>query len=155
MRAAGSLQVDHGVIRQITGWSGHYRPKERDFDEMIGFLESQGVDMSQVREAPPNPLCIPTSGPEVNHFRNCFYQVEKFLTKMKPGSKMGQALDNSDDQQPLLCPCPMLLRRSAPVQSVYPGSNNRGAGNRPFPSADVHGVQARLICVISALSKLP
>uniref|UniRef100_A0A7S1X9Y1 Uncharacterized protein n=1 Tax=Tetraselmis chuii TaxID=63592 RepID=A0A7S1X9Y1_9CHLO len=61
VRAAGSIIVDDGRVRQITAWSGHYRPTEQDFDEVIAYLGSRGVDMSQ---------------------------VEKFLTKMKAGSKM-------------------------------------------------------------------
>eukprot|EP00191_Tetraselmis_sp_GSL018_P017652 CAMPEP_0177591630 /NCGR_PEP_ID=MMETSP0419_2-20121207/8105_1 /TAXON_ID=582737 /ORGANISM="Tetraselmis sp., Strain GSL018" /LENGTH=367 /DNA_ID=CAMNT_0019082395 /DNA_START=334 /DNA_END=1438 /DNA_ORIENTATION=- len=50
VRAAGSIVVDRGRILQITAWSGHYRPRREDFREVIHFLETAGVDMSQVEQ---------------------------------------------------------------------------------------------------------
>mmetsp|Transcript_39626 Transcript_39626/g.112375 ORF Transcript_39626/g.112375 Transcript_39626/m.112375 type:complete len:380 (-) Transcript_39626:375-1514(-) len=105
VRAAGSIIVHHGTVKQITAWSGHYRPTEEDFKEVIHFLESQGVDMSQ---------------------------AEKFLTKNKSGSKMRKPRDKSHVAGSSAGPCSpdfSLRRMSAPSLQAYHGSANGANGN--------------------------
>ena len=49
--AAGSMLVEHGVLKEITPHSGHYRPSEEDFARCLALLAKRGVDMSTVKTA--------------------------------------------------------------------------------------------------------
>jgi hypothetical protein len=75
VRAAGSIIVDDGRVRQITAWSGHYRPTEQDFDEVIAYLGSRGVDMSQASTA----LCL----------SNAYWLGRKFQSKHSSRGRVG------------------------------------------------------------------
>lgn len=46
--AAGSMCVEHGILREVTPHSGHYRPSADDFKRCIASIESMGVDMTTV-----------------------------------------------------------------------------------------------------------
>eukprot|EP00873_Tetraselmis_striata_P014722 jgi/Tetstr1/434986/TSEL_023977.t1 len=123
VRAAGSIIVQQGVVRQITAWSGHYRPTEQDFDEVLVYLGSQGVDMSA---------------------------VEKFLTKVKPGSKMALPVQAEAglDVRRLSCPPPQIrdealegdTRAAGPGTRSGPGPGRRDPGTRPPQAAQISSV---------------
>lgn len=48
VKAAGSIVVEDGVLRQITTWSGHYRPRLSDISAFLEWLKSKGVNMETV-----------------------------------------------------------------------------------------------------------
>ena len=48
VKAAGSIVVEDGHLKQITTWSGHYRPRESDISAFLEWLKSKGVNMETV-----------------------------------------------------------------------------------------------------------
>ena len=48
VKAAGSIVVEDGVLKQLTTWSGHYRPKDSDVAMFLEWLRAKQVDMSDV-----------------------------------------------------------------------------------------------------------
>ncbi|CDO97894.1 unnamed protein product [Coffea canephora] len=50
--AAGRLISCNGTLQAIWSYSGHYRPPEENFMEMIRFLEGHHVDLSHVKTFP-------------------------------------------------------------------------------------------------------
>lgn len=48
VKAAGSIVVENGVLKQLTTWSGHYRPRASDIALFLQWLESNHVDMKNV-----------------------------------------------------------------------------------------------------------
>ena len=48
VKAAGSIVVEDGVLKQLTTWSGHYRPRASDIALFLQWLESNHVDMTNV-----------------------------------------------------------------------------------------------------------
>jgi len=128
VRAAGSIIVQQGVVRQITAWSGHYRPTEQDFDEVLVYLGSQGVDMSA---------------------------VEKFLTKVKPGSKMALPVQAEAglDVRRLSCPPPQIRDEALegdtlPMGAALPSPRTyipSPSGRPPAPEPDSPTQEERLL----------
>ncbi|XVE78753.1 hypothetical protein DITRI_Ditri14bG0003500 [Diplodiscus trichospermus] len=50
--AAGRLVVDSGVLKAVWPHSGHYRPTEENFKDLISFLRENNVDLTDVKMAP-------------------------------------------------------------------------------------------------------
>ncbi|CAI9773568.1 unnamed protein product [Fraxinus pennsylvanica] len=50
--AAGRIVARNGLLEAIWAYSGHYRPTEEHFTELIQFLEEQHVDLSNVQKGP-------------------------------------------------------------------------------------------------------
>lgn len=48
VKAAGSIVVEDGLLKQLTTWSGHYRPRASDIALFLQWLESNHVDMTNV-----------------------------------------------------------------------------------------------------------
>jgi hypothetical protein len=48
VKAAGSIVVEDGVLKQLTTWSGHYRPRSSDIALFLEWLEAKQVDMKGV-----------------------------------------------------------------------------------------------------------
>ncbi|XP_028759716.1 IQ domain-containing protein IQM2-like [Neltuma alba] len=49
--AAGRLVVEYGVLKAVWPHSGHYRPTEENFKELISFLQDNNVNLSDVKMA--------------------------------------------------------------------------------------------------------
>ncbi|KAF3450586.1 hypothetical protein FNV43_RR06675 [Rhamnella rubrinervis] len=49
---AGRLVVNNGVLQAIWSYSGHYRPTEENFTEVINLLEEQQMDLTNVKKFP-------------------------------------------------------------------------------------------------------
>ncbi|KAB1221293.1 hypothetical protein CJ030_MR2G005662 [Morella rubra] len=47
--AAGSLVVEHGLLKSISGYSGHYRPTDDSIYRFLSFLEEHGVNLNGVQ----------------------------------------------------------------------------------------------------------
>uniref|UniRef100_A0A804ILS9 Calmodulin binding protein n=1 Tax=Musa acuminata subsp. malaccensis TaxID=214687 RepID=A0A804ILS9_MUSAM len=50
--AAGRLVVEDGVLKAVWPHSGHYRPTEENFQELMSFLEENSVDLTDVKRSP-------------------------------------------------------------------------------------------------------
>ncbi|KAJ7002962.1 IQ domain-containing protein IQM1-like [Populus alba x Populus x berolinensis] len=50
--AAGRLVARGGFLEAIWTYSGHYRPPEENFQELISFLEEQLLDLTDVKKCP-------------------------------------------------------------------------------------------------------
>ena len=48
VKAAGSIVVEEGVLKQLTTWSGHYRPRSSDIAMFLEWLEAKHVNMKDV-----------------------------------------------------------------------------------------------------------
>jgi hypothetical protein len=48
VKAAGSIVVEDGVLKQLTTWSGHYRPRSSDIAMFLEWLEAKQVNMKDV-----------------------------------------------------------------------------------------------------------
>ena len=48
VKAAGSIVVENGELKQLTTWSGHYRPRSSDIALFLEWLEAKHVNMSHV-----------------------------------------------------------------------------------------------------------
>ncbi|KAI6697876.1 hypothetical protein NL676_017995 [Syzygium grande] len=46
--AAGRLVAEHGVLKSISAYSGHYRPTEDRLDSFLSFLKENGVNLEEV-----------------------------------------------------------------------------------------------------------
>ncbi|XP_030532388.1 IQ domain-containing protein IQM3-like [Rhodamnia argentea] len=46
--AAGRLVAEHGVLKAISAYSGHYRPTEDRLDSFLSFLKENGVNLDKV-----------------------------------------------------------------------------------------------------------
>lgn len=46
--AAGRLVVEHGTLKSISAYSGHYRPTDDRLDAFLSFLVENGVDLNEV-----------------------------------------------------------------------------------------------------------
>ncbi|KAJ4705169.1 IQ domain-containing protein [Melia azedarach] len=46
--AAGRLVAEHGVLKSISAYSGHYRPTDDRLDSFLSFLKENGVNMDEV-----------------------------------------------------------------------------------------------------------
>ncbi|KAL2539127.1 calmodulin-binding family protein [Abeliophyllum distichum] len=52
MIAAGRIVAHNGLLKAIWSYSGHYRPTEEHFMEIIQFLEEHHVDLNDVKKVP-------------------------------------------------------------------------------------------------------
>ncbi|KAJ8478273.1 hypothetical protein OPV22_022000 [Ensete ventricosum] len=50
--AAGRLVVENGVLKAVWPHSGHYQPTEENFQELMSFLQENGIDLTDVRRSP-------------------------------------------------------------------------------------------------------
>ncbi|KAF3499621.1 hypothetical protein F2Q69_00043903 [Brassica cretica] len=50
--AAGRIVSHGGVVEAVWSYSGHYRPTEENFQEFIGFLKENNVDLTNVKLNP-------------------------------------------------------------------------------------------------------
>eukprot|EP01018_Ginkgo_biloba_P016190 Gb_10224 [translate_table: standard] len=48
--AAGRFIVENGILKSIWPYSGHYLPTEQNFNELLNFLEENGIDLSNVQK---------------------------------------------------------------------------------------------------------
>ncbi|KAJ6699305.1 IQ DOMAIN-CONTAINING PROTEIN IQM3 [Salix purpurea] len=46
--AAGRLLAEHGILKSISPYSGHYRPTEDSFKSFLSFLNDNGVNLDEV-----------------------------------------------------------------------------------------------------------
>ncbi|KAK4281628.1 hypothetical protein QN277_013097 [Acacia crassicarpa] len=46
--AAGRLVAEHGILKSISPYSGHYRPTDDTFDSFQSYLKEKGVNLDQV-----------------------------------------------------------------------------------------------------------
>ncbi|XP_004303008.1 PREDICTED: uncharacterized protein LOC101299784 [Fragaria vesca subsp. vesca] len=46
--AAGRLAVEHGILKSISAYSGHYRPTDDRLDSFLSFLKENGVNLDEV-----------------------------------------------------------------------------------------------------------
>ncbi|XP_050379359.1 IQ domain-containing protein IQM3 [Argentina anserina] len=47
--AAGRLAVEHGTLKSISAYSGHYRPTDDRLDSFLSFLKENGVNLDEVQ----------------------------------------------------------------------------------------------------------
>ncbi|XP_011018903.1 PREDICTED: uncharacterized protein LOC105121799 [Populus euphratica] len=47
--AAGRLMAEHGILKSISPYSGHYRPSEDSFKSFLSFLNDNGVNLDEVQ----------------------------------------------------------------------------------------------------------
>ncbi|XP_078429926.1 calmodulin-binding family protein isoform X2 [Wolffia australiana] len=50
--AAGRLVVERGTLKAVWPHSGHYRPTEENFQELLTFLSDNGVDINNIKKDP-------------------------------------------------------------------------------------------------------
>ncbi|ONK59689.1 uncharacterized protein A4U43_C08F9330 [Asparagus officinalis] len=50
--AAGRLEAQNGILKAIWPHSGHYRPTEENFQELVAYLQSKNVDLADVKTSP-------------------------------------------------------------------------------------------------------
>ncbi|KAF8395941.1 hypothetical protein HHK36_019897 [Tetracentron sinense] len=50
--AAGRLVVEDGILKAVWPHSGHYRPTEENFQELVSFLKEHNVDLTDVKKSP-------------------------------------------------------------------------------------------------------
>ncbi|KAJ7976088.1 IQ domain-containing protein [Quillaja saponaria] len=46
--AAGRMEADQGILKSISAYSGHYRPKDDSLDTFLSFLKENGVNLDEV-----------------------------------------------------------------------------------------------------------
>ncbi|KAK7337212.1 hypothetical protein VNO77_17775 [Canavalia gladiata] len=46
--AAGRLEADHGILKSISPYSGHYRPTDDTLDSFLSYLRENGVKLDEV-----------------------------------------------------------------------------------------------------------
>lgn len=46
--AAGKLEAENGVLKSISAYSGHYRPKDDNLDNFVSFLKEKEVNLDDV-----------------------------------------------------------------------------------------------------------
>ncbi|XP_047182607.1 IQ domain-containing protein IQM3-like [Vigna umbellata] len=46
--AAGRLEAEHGVLKSISAYSGHYRPTDEALNSFISYLKENGVNIDEV-----------------------------------------------------------------------------------------------------------
>ncbi|KAK4749291.1 hypothetical protein SAY87_026740 [Trapa incisa] len=46
--AAGRLEAEHGILKSISSYSGHYKPTDDRLDSLLSFLEENGVELDKV-----------------------------------------------------------------------------------------------------------
>nr|ACU24557.1 unknown [Glycine max] len=46
--AAGRLEAEHGILKSISAYSGHYRPTNDALNSFISYLKENGVDIDEV-----------------------------------------------------------------------------------------------------------
>ncbi|MQM20051.1 hypothetical protein Taro_053065 [Colocasia esculenta] len=54
--AAGRLIVDNGVLKAVWPHSGHYRPTNENFQELVSFLTENNVDLNDVKKSPTDEV---------------------------------------------------------------------------------------------------
>ncbi|KAK4765952.1 hypothetical protein SAY87_007594 [Trapa incisa] len=47
--AAGRLEAEHGILKSISAYSGHYKPTDDRLDSLLSFLEENGVNLNEVQ----------------------------------------------------------------------------------------------------------
>ncbi|PON42835.1 IQ motif, EF-hand binding site [Parasponia andersonii] len=47
--AAGRLEAEHGTLKSISAYSGHYRPTDDRLDTFLSFLKENGVNLNEVQ----------------------------------------------------------------------------------------------------------
>ncbi|KAL3585886.1 hypothetical protein D5086_012753 [Populus alba] len=47
--SAGRLMAEHGILKSISPYSGHYRPSEESFKSFLSFLNDNGVNLDEVQ----------------------------------------------------------------------------------------------------------
>ncbi|BFG38669.1 hypothetical protein CerSpe_249430 [Prunus speciosa] len=52
--AAGRLEVEHGVLKSISAYSGHYRPTDDRLDTLLSFFKENGVNLDEVQIRKPS-----------------------------------------------------------------------------------------------------
>ncbi|XP_047174900.1 IQ domain-containing protein IQM3-like [Vigna umbellata] len=52
--AAGRLVAEHGILKSISAYSGHYRPKDDTLDGFLSYLKENGVKLEEVELRKPN-----------------------------------------------------------------------------------------------------
>ncbi|XP_023902326.1 IQ domain-containing protein IQM6 isoform X2 [Quercus suber] len=50
--SAGRLVVEDGILKAVWPHSGHYRPTEENFQELMSFLKEHNVDLTNVKKSP-------------------------------------------------------------------------------------------------------
>ncbi|XP_058068309.1 IQ domain-containing protein IQM2-like [Magnolia sinica] len=50
--AAGRLVIENGILKAVWPHSGHYRPTEENFQELVTFLKEHDVDLTDVKNSP-------------------------------------------------------------------------------------------------------
>ncbi|XP_050244528.1 IQ domain-containing protein IQM6-like isoform X2 [Quercus robur] len=50
--SAGRLVVEDGILKAVWPHSGHYRPTEENFQELMSFLNEHNVDLTNVKKSP-------------------------------------------------------------------------------------------------------
>ncbi|KAF3973310.1 hypothetical protein CMV_003247 [Castanea mollissima] len=50
--SAGRLVVEDGILKAVWPHSGHYRPTEENFQELMSFLKEHDVDLTNVKKSP-------------------------------------------------------------------------------------------------------
>ncbi|KAF8398573.1 hypothetical protein HHK36_017504 [Tetracentron sinense] len=50
--AAGRLVVEDGILKAVWPHSGHYRPTEENFQDLVSFLKEHNVDLTDVKKSP-------------------------------------------------------------------------------------------------------
>ena len=65
VRGAGEWQVEHGVLTNITGKSGHYQPQEPHFLAVLQSLQAQALDLGRAQallfDAQKAPHAVPVT----------------------------------------------------------------------------------------------
>lgn len=51
--AAGRLEVEHGVLKSISAYSGHYRPTDDALNSFVSYLKENGVNIDEVEVRNP------------------------------------------------------------------------------------------------------
>ncbi|XVE61519.1 hypothetical protein DITRI_Ditri06bG0046800 [Diplodiscus trichospermus] len=46
--AAGRLVAEHGILKSISAYSGHYRPRDDSLESFLSFLKENGVNLTEV-----------------------------------------------------------------------------------------------------------
>ncbi|XP_057742296.1 IQ domain-containing protein IQM3 [Arachis stenosperma] len=52
--AAGRLEVENGVLKSISAYSGHYRPTDDSLNSFLSYLKENGVNLDEVEIRKPN-----------------------------------------------------------------------------------------------------
>ncbi|CAL9160740.1 IQ domain-containing protein IQM2-like [Musa acuminata AAA Group] len=101
--AAGRLVVEDGVLKAVWPHSGHYRPTEENFQELMSFLEENSVDLTDVKRSPTEEDDEPCSSLKNSHSelnlaeRNVSMETEHRvdLSRLSRGTTTDMASDTS------------------------------------------------------------